>query len=304
MRFDATARVRHSLAFVILLAALFAAAPSFAMVELATERVVVDFDPDRVPRAIADRALEDAESHLDAILAMLGETYAPADLVRITLHGPADHENPTHYPRVDQEGRVHLFQFGPNADSHLSPLAHELVHALRNPHVKAWYGFVEEGFASWMSLRVAPDRAGFPFFGHPVDVVAGQWLGGEEDIPLHAIRLLHGQLNLSCRLQTYSLRTSFFDDLARRHGDERVVAFAHDVARTGRIDFDAAFGASFAELAEAWHSDLLARFQEDPQSAARARAYREAPELRGFPVCVRENDGPWAPRASTARRER
>lgn len=284
---------------------LLVAARAASAATLESDRARVEYAADVVPAEVAQEALRRAGVHLDALLEHMGPDYAPKGIVEIRLHGPPDYSRPRPYPHVDHDGVVHLFQFGPEATSHLSPLAHELVHVLRNPHLVRRDGFLEEAFASFMALRVDPASSwGFPLFGADVDLVAAQWMGGEEDLPLVLMRLGHGRFNQACRLQTYSMRTSFFHGLGRRYGDDAVVAFADAVARTGTVDFEDAFGAPFATLVEDWRAAVWERYVNDPDALEAAVAYREHPALRGIDVCTGADDQAWTPGPGAPSRNR
>jgi hypothetical protein len=186
---------------------------------------------------------------------------------------------------VDGRGRIHLYTFGPGIESYFSPLAHEMVHVFRigrSPH-HDW--FTEEGFAEFVALRVDESLAGFPWYDYPVPVVAGQWIANDEAITLSAMRERHDELNLPCKLQTYSLRAAFFDYLGRTYGDRRVIELAQQQRAGADEDYERLFGKPFAKLEAEWRAALIAEYEAIPDAAEQARRYREESPAQYMPVC-------------------
>ncbi len=247
-----------------------------------TERFRLHWEVDAVPADLVPVAMARCEEVLSLVLDLIGEDFTPKEPVHVLLHGEARPER-GEIPHVDSFGRVHLYQFGPDAISHLSPLAHELVHSLRNPHLNGRNNFLEEGFASFVALTVDPTLPGFPFYNTPVHVVAGQWLGGDEEVSLVELAHDHKRLNLPCKTQSYSMRASFFEYLSRIHGQAQVANFA-SASRSADPDYAHWFGLDLPGLATMWREDLWNRYTSDSQAAELSRQYRAGP-AKWTPPC-------------------
>ncbi len=210
----------------------------------------------------------------------------PDHRITVILEGPAERPDGSWgRPHVDGLGRVHLYRYGPTHHDYQGAFAHELVHAMRIGRMPHHDWFFEEGLAEFLALRVDDDLRGFPWYGYPVDLVAGQWLDSGAAIPLATLRRDHRRVNGPCRAQAYALRSAFFDWLGRAHGDGPVLEMAHR-ARAGKLeDYSAIFGEPFEDLAADWHAALEESFREMENAAERARAYRKETPIQYMPVC-------------------
>lgn len=144
---------------------------------------------------------------------------------------------------------------------------------------------MREGFAEFVALRVNEETRGFPWYGFPVDLVAGQWVAAGADLPLPMLRERHGELNLPCKLQVYALRGSFFDDLGRRFGAATVLAMAARERAGALEDYREILGADLETLAAAWRERLLERYAAIADAAAQAARYRSASPAQYQVVC-------------------
>ncbi len=254
-----------------------------------TEHFAFVYEDGAVTESGLAMAAEMGEAYHAALAEMLG--HAPEFQIQVLLKGPAQQPDGSWgYPRVDGLGRVYLYQYTSEDESYFNAFAHELVHVFRihrQPH-NDW--FFEEGFAEFVSLRVHDSLDGFPWYGYPVDVVAGQWIAAGEDMPLEVMRERHRELNLPCKLQTYSLRSAFFDDLGREHGDEKVLAMAGKEKAGALADYEAVFGESFDKLSAAWRDGLLERYQAMEGAEDQAKAYRTKSPAQYMPVCAEGED--------------
>jgi hypothetical protein len=229
--------------------------------------------------AISDEGLavmkRTGETYYAAIGDMLGE--APGHKLVILIEGPAERPDGSRaYPRVDRWGRVHLYRFGPTYHDYMGAYAHELVHAMRigrKPH-HDW--FFEEGLAEFIALRVDDDLRGFPWYGFPVVVAAGQWLAGGEDIPLATLRDKHRAINQPCKAQSYTLRSAFFDHLGKTYGDDAVLAIAKQDTAGAVGDYEKYFGKDFDTLGRRHSGRALPERDPDPVHAGLRRERRRA----------------------------
>jgi len=275
---------RQAAAFLILLAVPFLP-PTAAAENLRREgeHVIVEWgDGNASPEAV-EAAMELGETYFAAISGMLG--HGLDRRIVILLQGAAERPDGSRgYPRVDVWGRILLYRFGPTHHSYFSALAHEMVHVFRIDRRPHFDMFFEEGLAEMVALRVDDSREGFPWYGFPVDLVAGQWIARGKEIPLAELRERHEDLNLPCKAQAYALRSSFFDWLGRARGDEAVVAMASE-KRAGRLeDYEKHFGADFDELAAAWREETLDAYRAIQNADDPTEEYLRSP-IRYMDVC-------------------
>ena len=231
----------------------------------------------------------DGERYYAEIREMLG--HEPDFKVTILLLGPAQRPDGSWgYPHVDSWGRVHLYQFGPTYHSYLSALEHEMVHVFRIERAPHGDWFLEEAFAEFVALRINESLSGFPWYGYPVTVVAGQWVENDEDIPLIELRERHRELNLPCKAQSYALRASFFDYLGRTYGDDKVIAMASEKVSGSLEDYEKYFGKDFDTLTKEWRAALKAEFEAFDGAAEQARKYRSESPIMYQKVCEAGKD--------------
>jgi hypothetical protein len=205
----------------------------------------------------------------------------------VLMHGPAARpDGGWGIPHVDSVGRVHLYRFGPTHHDYLSAFAHELVHSFRADRLPHHDWFFEEGFAELVALRVNDSTRGFPWYGFPVDVVAGQWVAADLDLPMPMLRERHRELNLPCKLQVYALRGSFFDDLGRRFGDAALLEMASRERAGAREDYREALGGDLESLAREWRERLLSRWAAIEDAAAQAERYRTESPAKYQAMCA------------------
>jgi len=238
--------------------------------------------------AVAGEGLEvlkqDGEKYYAAIKKMLGEV--DNKKVTVLLEGPAERADGSWgYPRVDGFGRVHLYRFGPTWHDYQGAYAHEMVHAMRFWRMPHYDWFFEEGLAEFIALRIDDDLRGFPWYGFPVNLVAGQWLVASEGIPLATIKDNHGQINLPCKAQTYSLRSAFFDYLGRNYSDDAVLTMARQDQSGISEDYKKYLGSDFQSLAIEWRAQLLSSYAKIEYVDSLATVYRKEAPIRYMPVC-------------------
>jgi hypothetical protein len=224
------------------------------------------------------------------IRGILGE--APRHKVVVLFEGDAHHADGSWaVPSVDEtDGTMHLYQFGPSVMDYLGALPHELVHVFRVKGGRHLDGFLEEGLAEYIAGRVDPDNRGFPRYGIPLTVAAGQWLGGEEEIPLATLRASHDSLSLRCQAQSYVLRASFFEFLARAYEMEKVLLLANQEHPSDPEPYRQVFHRDFAQLVADWRQDLETRFAAVQNGKELARRYREETAIKFMHTCRRGKD--------------
>jgi hypothetical protein len=124
--------------------------------------------------------IDAAAAHAEHLFARLAAELGPARTprVRLLLLFEGDGRSPTGQLQLthnDIAGRIHLFRYPGPHRGYGSKLGHELVHAFRLDWQRRHrrdpaYGFVEEGFAELMALRLEPDALPFPYYGVPLPV--------------------------------------------------------------------------------------------------------------------------------------
>jgi len=255
--------------------------------EYRTEHFVI-YAVEEVPDEAVEMAASQAERFYASLAEFLGES--PTYRITILLQGNAERPDGSWgYPHVDSYGRIHLYQFSPQIESYFNSLAHEMVHVFRFHRRTNRDWFFEEGFAEFVALRVDPSLEGFPWYGFPLTVVAGQWLASDRDIPLSALRSEHEKLNLPCKAQSYSLRSSFFDYLGRNYGDEKVVEMAGWEGAGADVQFRTIFGKRFEELTAEWRAALLKDYTAIENVEALTQAYLKSP-VQYMEVCEQSVD--------------
>jgi len=245
-----------------------------------------------------DAAVALAEQLFARVSVALGPEHVPPKKLIVTFEG--NWRSPTgrtRYPYVDAWGRMHLFRFSGLGGGYLGKLGHEMVHAFR----KEWrwnrrrppgqaFGFVEEGFAEWMATHVEPQSLAFPYYGFPIHVVAGQWLINNEAPPLRTLMERHGELNLHCLPQSYSLRGSFFHYLHDTFGKDALLQLAYSEEELTTALFHTVFGREFDALEQAWREQTVTAFSATAQVSQLARDYREQTPIKHMYICQAGKD--------------
>jgi len=170
---------------------------------------------------------------------------------------------------------------------YLSRLEHDLVHAFRLDWQRRrrrdpGYGFVEEGFAELMAIRLEPETLPFPYYGVPMPVV-GQWLIMNEAPPLDSLLQCHAWLNLHGLLQSYALRGSFFLYLSETFGQAAVLRLAYSEEQLTPALFAHVFGRDFDALAADWRAQAIQQFWAVDKAQELAQTYGQ--KTRNIYVC-------------------
>jgi hypothetical protein len=261
-----------------------------------TPHVVLLWRQGETPRDDIDAAEAHAEHLFARLSAALGPAHTPEARLIILFEGdglsPTGTLRLTHY---DNSGRIHLFRYPGPGRSYVSKLGHELVHAFRLDWQRRHrrdpgYGFVEEGFAELMAIRLEPDTLPFPYYGMPRPVVVGQWILANEAPPLQTLLQRHGWLNLHCLLQAYALRGSFFLYLSETFGQEAVLRLAYTEEPVTPALFGQIFGRDFETHATEWRAQALQQFWTVPEASKLAQDYRDKTPAKHSYVCQAGKD--------------
>jgi len=228
------------------------------------------------------------EESFAGLRAYLGESKSPKKKLIIILDGDGllpDYR--AKVPHVDSFGRIYVYRFP--GRGYTGELTHEMVHAFRRV-VGIWYdGFIEEGFAEFLAIEVNPNSNGFPRYGYPLTVVAGQWLATDEEIPLTLLMQDHSRLNLKCKWQTYPLRASFINYLNETFQTAALLKFVYG-ERPNLMDYEKFFGQTIEQLYVAWRKDLLAKFSKSKNAPQKAKEYRETTPAQYMHPCQAGQD--------------
>ena len=236
-----------------------------------------------------EMAVSRGEAYYEAIHEILG--YEPKAKVIVQLRGDAEQPDGSWgYPRVDSFGQIHLYKFTQEPESYFNALAHELVHVFRFRRSTGTDWFFEEGFAEFVARRVSSSLDGFPWYGYPVDLVAGQWLASGDDVPLELLRTRHRDLNLPCKLQSYSMRASFFLYLAEAHGTDRLLEMSNQKPAGEPSQYEEFFGADFATLEARWRAHALEKYSALEKADILAKQYRTQSPAQYSNVCQEGED--------------
>jgi hypothetical protein len=237
---------------------------------------------------IGEEGLEYGKRQGERQIRAIGELLdvKPETKVKILLRGAAEGPDGVRgYPHVDRWGRIHLFRFGPTYHGYFGAVPHEMVHTLRIHRGRNRIWFFEEGFAEFVALRAGKSMRGFPWYDAPMEVAAGQWLVRDEGIPMMLLHDQHSELSMRCKAQSYTLRSSFFDYLGRRFGNEAVIEMSRRERAGAMEDYVQILGEGFEALEKAWRKDLLARYRAASDADEQARRYREETPIQYMHVC-------------------
>jgi len=249
-----------------------------------TEHFAIFWRSWETPDTQVEEVMQVAEKAYGDLAEILGVAEMPHLRIIIQLEGDAE-LGPVRFdsPHVDSQGRIHLYRYG--APEYTNSLPHELIHAVRRWKRRGWDGFSEEGLATYLGLQLSSLVQGYPLYGIPLEIAAGQWLDRGEAIPLKTLRENHHRINLPCKAQAYTLRGSFFTYLGAKFGRRAVLELADPQRPPRSRHYEQIFGSSFEELEESWKTDLLQRFRENPKARELAARYREETPVAEMPVC-------------------
>lgn len=239
---------------------LFAGFPdSFDALE-STEHFVVYYRRQETSQEQAKNVLMVGEKYFEKLKSYLGENRTPKRL-KIFLEGNAYNstQKTFRYPSVDKNGDIRLYRFSGEIFPYSEAIPHEMVHAFRT---LAWkeksghdyltgFGFVEEGFAEFVSVMIASEYKSFVRYGYPLEAIIGFLFEDDKEIPLEVL-FEHHEINPKCIAQAYPLRASFFQFLNASFGKEKVFSLAYYPLPLSQQTFKEIFGYSFGELIVQW----------------------------------------------------
>ena len=209
-----------------------------------------------------------AEEYYEQIASYLGASYTPNEKLNILLEGfPTEQAN--YAGIVDEFGLIHLRRMPEAQGGYWSVLDHELVHAFRHPFQiennisRAWenYGFLEEGFAEFLSKKLYPEKNSFSTFGLDVNFIAGYWLAQQADLSLSFARAFHDDINLECGIKIYPIRASWFNFLEERFGFEKVLKLAYTTEIPTNTFLSTIFEMGYNDLDQEWKIWLFNKYE-------------------------------------------
>lgn len=239
-----------------------------------------------------------SEMYYEKLKSYLGDKNTPERLV-IFLQGNA-YDSVTmnfRFPSVDQNGDIHLYQFPEESFPYSEAIPHEMVHAFRTHTWKeksdhdymTGFGFIEEGFAEFASVMIAPEYKSFVRYGFPLEAIIGFLFDEGKEIPL-GILFDHHEINPKCIAQAYPLRASFFQYLNLSFGKEKVFELAYYPSDLSKETFKEIFGFSFEELTVQWKKFALESYQSLPNGTQLKEDYKTKTPIMYFPFCKEGQD--------------
>lgn len=271
--------------------------PEFNSLE-SSQHVVVHYNSHETKTEEAKVIVQSAEQEYTKLSQFLGKENTP-DKVTIFLEGPAFNTRTQKfsYPSVDKHGHVHLYRFPGETFAYSEAIAHELVHVFRTSSWSAkseqnymtGFGFIEEGFAEFVSIQTAPLFKGFVRYGFPLEIVVGFLLEDQKDIPL-GVLFDHHEINPKCIAQAYPLRASFFQFLFETFGKEKVFQLAYYEKGVSKDTFLEIFGLPFDSLVYYWKMYALDKYAQVSENTKLKKDYLETTPIQHFPFCKAGTD--------------
>lgn len=192
-------------------------------------------------------------------------------------------------PYVDGNGAIQLWRYSEVEGGYLSMLPHELVHAVgfdtaEKMGALEWksLGFYNEGWAEYAAHLISPDKTGFPFYGFDRNIVAGYWISKEGPI-LQEYRDAHNELNLTCSLQSYPLRASWFEYVDETYGRNAILEIMYGGREMTPQVVEEVLGNPLSEIDAAWQKWITNKYRANPNADSLAKSYVE--RIAGYSPC-------------------
>lgn len=217
----------------------------------------------------------------------------PKNKLVISLEGNRGDDPRHRWAYVDDTvGWIHLFRFPEDAFPYQTGLSHELVHAYRFAHLSSIelppspaFVFLEEGIAEYLSDVIEPKKDTFSTYGYDLEIVAGQWIELNEDIPLEILLNDQYRLRPLCIPQAYTQQASFIQFVEMKLGRAAIMRLAYAKDIRDETSFSSYFNDSFSNLAIKWRSSTLARFKEIPDHKVLGSQWRTKTPIANLKVC-------------------
>ncbi len=251
-------------------------------------------EPDLAPNDLKI-LIKKLESSYEAIQTTIGPPDSSVKNFDVLLEGKSFEPGlPPHYPSVDDFGIIHLYTFLGPGSLYLQGLPHEIVHAFRNKirylhnmQLKDkfdGFGFIEEGFAEFVSQTIDPSSISFVNYGFPRQVVVGYWLTTNQDIPLEVL-WKHHEINGRCVAQAYPLRASFFFYLEQEYGRDAVFKLANSQQKVTEEIFLNIFKKNLSTLVAEWRPWAIDQFNKISGNEQILKTWQDSTPIKFFPRC-------------------
>jgi len=237
-----------------------------------------------------------AENLYSRLAKLLREEGAPPAKISIVLEDDAAlPDGSFKTSNIDESGALHLYRLPGSDKSYANTLGKGLVHAFRSEQIRAHrddpnFGFLEEGFAEFVSDIIEPNKPGFCEYGSPLQIAAGQWVAKKQDIPLENLFDQNQTLGTKCLLQACSLRASFISFLDKIYGRKNVMKLAYTSEKITPKVFSVLFKKSMHQFFDEWKDWLLDSYKSTPKHDKLADEYRQSAPLQNMHICVRGKD--------------
>ena len=223
------------------------------------------------------QVLTQAEQLYERIAAIVGEAHTPVNKITIRMEGSFTDQG----PYFNDQG-IHIFRYSREENGYLSLLAHEMVHAFREPFYlekETWnwpaYPYFDEGFSEYIAQLVDSTKTGFPFYGFPESVVVGHMVLHKQHIPHTVMRGRHEAFNQPCNIQTYPARASWCRYIDEVYGRDALFALIFAEQEPTALVVQEVIGVDLSVLDQDWETWIVEKYQEIKDADRIAQQYLE-----------------------------